>query len=112
LKDEPARAVRWEKRLPAYGRLVPNPRAAAEVRVAFAGTLRADPGGGWPAPGARVNAGDRLGWLDVRVGPQERLDLLTKLNEARLKQRGAEELVRVSALPRALRPDDEIVMLP
>jgi multidrug efflux pump subunit AcrA (membrane-fusion protein) len=38
-----------------------------------------------------VKEGQVLGYLDVRVGPQERLDLVTKLNEARAKQRGAEE---------------------
>jgi hypothetical protein len=95
LKDEPAQSVRWEKRAAAYGRVVPNPRATAEVRVAFAGTLRAVPDGAWPALGMRVKAGQVMAHLDVRVGPQERLDLLTKLNEARLKQQGAEEHVRL-----------------
>jgi multidrug efflux pump subunit AcrA (membrane-fusion protein) len=42
-----------------------------------------------------LKAGQALGSLDVRVGPQERLDLLTKLNEARLKQQGAEEHVQI-----------------
>src|SRR5205085_1572927 len=85
----------WEKRAAAYGRVVPNPRAAAEVRAAFAGVLRADPDHGWPTLGARVKAGQVLGRLDVRVGPQEWLDLATRLAEARLKQKGAEDLVRV-----------------
>src|SRR5438093_378510 len=42
-----------------------------------------------------VLAGQSVGWLDVRVGPQERLDLQNKLSEARLKQRGAEEVLKV-----------------
>jgi hypothetical protein len=95
LRDEPAQAAGWVRRVPAYGRVVPNPRATAEVRTAFAGTLRAAPGGAWPALGAQVRAGQILGWLDVRVGPQERLDLLTKLNEAKARLRGAEELARL-----------------
>src|SRR5262249_5526292 len=94
LKDEPARATTWERLVPAYGRVVPNPRATAEVRVAFAGILRAGPGD-WPALGSRVQSGQELGRLDVRVGPQERLDLITKLAEARQKQRGAEDHVRL-----------------
>jgi hypothetical protein len=95
IEDEPARSVSWAKRVAAYGRVVPNPRATAEVRVAFAGTLRADPQRGWPALGASMKAGQILGWLDVRVGPQERLDLTTKLAEARLKAKGADEQVQV-----------------
>jgi hypothetical protein len=95
LTDEAARAVQWTKRVAAYGRVVPNPRGLSEVRVAFAGTLRSTSDTPWPLLGARVKAGQVLGWLDIRVGPQERLDLLTRLNEARFKERGSEELVRL-----------------
>jgi hypothetical protein len=95
IEDEPAVAVRWKQRVAAYGRVVPNPRGGAELRAAFAGTLRAGADGKWPALGSRVTAGQVVGFLDIRVGPQERLDLLTKLNEARLKQAGAEEHVQL-----------------
>jgi multidrug efflux pump subunit AcrA (membrane-fusion protein) len=95
IEDEPARAASWAKWAAAYGRVVPNPRAAAEVRVAFAGTLRAGSNPGWPVLGTPVQAGQVLGWLDIRVGPQERLDLTRQLAEARLKATGAEEQVRV-----------------
>src|SRR5262245_51720688 len=37
VKDEPALAAQWQPRAAAYGRVVPNPRATAEVRVAFGG---------------------------------------------------------------------------
>jgi biotin carboxyl carrier protein len=95
IKDEPALDITWTKRVPAYGRVVPNPRATAELRAAFAGTLRAGSDGATLTLGSWIKAGETLGWLDVRVGPQERLDLLTRLNEARFKQQGAEELVRL-----------------
>jgi hypothetical protein len=95
LADEPARATQWARRVPAYGRVVPNPRAASEVRSAFPGTLRAAPDRPWPGLGTRVQAGELVGRVDVRVGPTERLDLLTKLNEAKARQKGAEELVRI-----------------
>jgi hypothetical protein len=36
-----------------------------------------------------------LGRLDIRIGPQERLDLRSKLDEALLKERGAEEIVKI-----------------
>src|SRR5689334_18875977 len=48
IEDEPARSVSWVPRLTAYGRVVPNPQATAEVRSPFAGTLRADPDTPWP----------------------------------------------------------------
>ena len=95
LADEPARAAEWAKRVPAYGRVVPNPRAASEVRSAFAGTLRPAPDRPWPGLGTGVKAGEVIGRVDIRVGPTERLDLLTKLNEAKARLKGAEELVRL-----------------
>jgi cobalt-zinc-cadmium efflux system membrane fusion protein len=95
IADEPAKAASWARRASAYGRVVPNPRAVVEVRAPFAGTLRPDPQGDWPTLGSRVKAGQVLGRLEVRFGPQERLDLVSKLKEARLKQQGAEELTRV-----------------
>src|SRR5262245_35980035 len=95
LEDEPAQAVPWYERVAVPGRGVPNPRATAEVRAPFAGTLRAEAGVRWPAPGQPVRAGQVLGRLDVRVGPQERLDLQAKLTEARARQQGAEEVQKV-----------------
>jgi hypothetical protein len=96
LEDEQAVDSRWQPRAAAYGRVVPNPRATTEVRVAFGGVLRAPEQGAWPKLGDRVKAGQVLARLDVRVGPQERLDLTTKLDEARLKLKGAEEHVRIN----------------
>jgi HlyD family secretion protein len=95
IQDEPARAVLWYPPLVVYGRVVPNPQATAEVRSPFAGTLRADPNAPWPTPGRRVEAGQVVGRVDIRVGPQERLDFQAKLNDARLKQQGAEDVLKV-----------------
>lgn len=95
LETSKARAEQWQERVPVYGRVVPNPQATAEVRVPFAGTLRAASSRSWPGPGRRVKAGQILGWVDVRVGPDMRLDLRNKLSEARIKQQGAEEEVKL-----------------
>jgi biotin carboxyl carrier protein len=95
IKDEPARGVSWVPRLTVYGRVVPNPQATAEVRSPFAGTLRADPYTPWPGPGRPVRAGQVLGRVDIRAGPQERLDLQAKLAEARAGERGAEDVLKV-----------------
>jgi hypothetical protein len=95
LKDAPAETAEWHQRVTVYGRVVPNARATTEVRAPFAGTLRPGPAGAWPALGNRVTAGQVLAWLDIRVGPEMRLDLLTKLKEARARVQGAEEVVKI-----------------
>lgn len=95
LKTEKARSVRWYPRVPAYGRVVPNPQATTEVRSPFAGTLRSAPDISWPALGQQVRKGQTLGWVDVRVGPEVRLDLQTKLADARIRQQGAEEEIKL-----------------
>jgi hypothetical protein len=95
LKDAPAEPAEWQKRIRVYGRVVPNGRATTEVRAPFGGTLRPGPKDTWPALGNRVKAGQVLAWLDVRVGPEVRLDLMTRLQEARAKLAGAEEVVKI-----------------
>jgi multidrug efflux pump subunit AcrA (membrane-fusion protein) len=95
LDDEPAVAVSWQDRVAVQGRVVPNPRATAELRAPFAGTLRAELEGTWPVPGQWVKAGQVLGQLDIRVGPQERIDLESKLAEAKIKQQGAEAAQKI-----------------
>ena len=54
IKEAPAETVSWTERVPAYGQVVPNPRATVEVRAAFGGTLRAH--GKVAMPGDRVRA--------------------------------------------------------
>jgi biotin carboxyl carrier protein len=95
LKDAPAQAVEWAEPIVVYGRVIPNPRATAEVRSPFAGTLRAVPDGASPVPGKQVRAGEILGWVDIRVGPQERLTLKNSLNDARHRYQGALEVLKV-----------------
>ncbi|HYT88958.1 MAG TPA: hypothetical protein VEL76_09635 [Gemmataceae bacterium] len=94
IEDQEARAVSWRERIVVYGRVVSNPRASIEVRTPFPGTLRADPKT-WPALGETVAAGQHLGWVEVRVGPQERLDLQAKLREAQVKAKKTAEEVHV-----------------
>ncbi len=95
IEEEVGREVTWQERVPVYGRVVPNPRATVEVRSPFAGVVHDTPGNSWPAPGEWIDAAKKktLGWVDIRVGPQERLDLKNKLNEAEIRQRRAAEIV-------------------
>ncbi len=94
LEVQPGRAVPWYARVSVCGRVVPNPQASAEIRSPFAGVLRAA-SGSWPTLGQHVRAGQTLGRVDVRVGPEVRLDLENKLAEARIRQQGAEEEVKL-----------------
>jgi len=95
LKEEPARAVLWSERVPVYGQVIPNPEATVEVRSPFAGTLRADSDAAWPVPGQWVRSGQALGWVDIRIGTQERLSLQDNLNNARLKKEGTEKVLQL-----------------
>ena len=90
-----ARAEQWRERVPVYGRVVPNPQATAEVRVRFAGTLRTASGQTWPAPVSASRRGRCWGGWTCAVGPEVRLDLHHKLAEARIKQQGAEEELKL-----------------
>jgi biotin carboxyl carrier protein len=90
-----ARTEQWYEPVTVYGRVVTNPRATSEVRSPFAGTLRTAGETSWPALGQRVQAGQTLGWVDVRVGPDVRFELQNKLTDARIRQRGAEEEVKL-----------------
>lgn len=89
------RKRRWTPLLAVHGRVIPNPQTTLEVRAAFAGTVRALPEAGWPTLGSRVKTGALLGLLDLRVTPQELLDLQSKVAEARLKEAGAREILNI-----------------
>lgn len=93
LAEAPARAAEWTERVSVYGQVVENPASMTEVRSPFAGTLREAADVPWPAPGRWVRAGQTLGWIDVRVSPQERLTLRDNLTTALLKKQGAEKVV-------------------
>jgi multidrug efflux pump subunit AcrA (membrane-fusion protein) len=95
IQVEPAKEIDWVPKATVYGRVVANPRATTEIRAAFAGRLRTANGNKWPTLAGPVKAGDVVGQLEVRLGPQDRLDLQAKLNDALQKQVGAEKLVHI-----------------
>jgi hypothetical protein len=92
--EQPKLEERWVEPVTVYGQVVPNPLATVEIRAPFAGTLRAG-GGRWPQPGQWLKAGDVLGWVDIRVAPQDRIDLQNKLNEADQKHKGALDILQL-----------------
>ncbi|OAI47227.1 hypothetical protein AYO44_09920 [Planctomycetaceae bacterium SCGC AG-212-F19] len=95
IKDCPAEKIMWAERVTVFGQVVPNPSATVDVRALFAGTLRGSPGTPWPAPAELVTSGRLLGRLEIRATPQDRLDWQAKLAEAKQKQHGTEEVVKI-----------------
>jgi hypothetical protein len=91
---ESAREVQWTRTFRVYGRVVPNPRATTEIHAATTGKIRAAEMS-WPTLGQHLSNGQLIGYLHIRVGPEVRLDLQNKLAEARLRQQGEEEVVKV-----------------
>ncbi len=94
IQVEAARGETWQPRRAVYGRVIANPRATAELRAPFAGTVRTAPAG-WPGLGSAVTAGQALVVLQARFSPQERLDLHAKAVEAEEKVKGADEVLKV-----------------
>jgi hypothetical protein len=81
IKAEAAKSLTWQARAIIFGRIVPNPHAAAELRAPFAGTMQSGVKG-WPGIGVQVALGQELAVVQARFSPQERLDLQSKLAEA------------------------------
>ena len=92
---EKAREVQWVPQLAIYGRVVPHPGATSEIRALFAGKLRQAADRPWPGLAQWTKSGEVIGWLEVRVGPQERLDLEARRTEAAVKLQGAREIQRL-----------------
>jgi biotin carboxyl carrier protein len=86
-----AEEAEWREQLAVYGRVVPNPAATVTVAAPVAGTLRAE--GRWPIPGQRVRAGQGLGQVEIRVSRLEQLDLQSKLADAQIRHKRAEEIL-------------------
>lgn len=89
-----AHEVQWAKTRRVYGRVVPNPAATVSIDTAAAGRLRKAETP-WPTLGQNISAGHKLALLQIRVGPDVRLELQNKLNDSRLRQRGEAEVVKV-----------------
>ena len=95
IRAVPAVQVSWRSQPTIFGRVVPNPQAAAELRVPFAGVLKAVPDQAWPRLGDRVQAQQVLALMETRLTPAERIDIRAKGAEACAKHQGAEKAVAI-----------------
>jgi hypothetical protein len=89
-KEVPLAEENWVPVVPVFGRVIINPRTTVEVRAPFAGTIRAD--NGWPLLAGTLETGKTIGHIDLRLSPQEILDLRNKYEEASKNKAGAEEI--------------------
>lgn len=81
----------------AYGRLQEDPGESFVVRAPIAGVLHASSAAAWPAIGQSLGDGTAIGSIEPRITPVEqsdlavrRLDLQTRLSDARADVEGAE----------------------
>jgi len=82
LKTEAAAAETVYPEIAAYGRLQEDPGASFVVRAPVAGVLRRADSREWPALGEVMTDGARLGTVEPRLAPFERVDLATRTTNA------------------------------
>src|SRR5206468_1974689 len=80
----------------AYGRLQEDPDSSFAVRAPVAGILRAAPGSHWPSIGETLPDGFSIGVLEPRLAPIERVDLVTRLSDARADVEAADARVNAA----------------
>ena len=80
----------------AYGRVQEDPEASFVVRAPTAGILRAAPGRNWPSIGETIPDGVSMGAIEPRLAPIERVDLVTRLSDARADVEAAEARVNAA----------------
>lgn len=77
----------------AYGRIEEDPGASFMVRSPLAGVLRSAAGRNWPSIGELLPDGASIGAVEPRLAPIERVDLATRLSDARADVEAAEARV-------------------
>lgn len=90
LQIEPLVAVSHQLEITAYGVLQEDPQRSFTLRAPIAGVVLASADVHWPDIGQHLNAGDLLGHLEPRLTPAERVDLATRLTQARADVAAAE----------------------
>lgn len=67
----------------AYGKLEEDPSGSFVLRAPISGTLHAGAGGRWPRLGEHINPSAKIGTIEPRFTPTERIGLNTQLATAR-----------------------------
>ena len=83
LKTEPAATETVYPEITAYGRLQEDPGTSFVVRAPVAGILRGSgDSGAWPAMGQVLGDSSRIGTVEPRLAPLDRVDLATRITNA------------------------------
>jgi len=80
----------------AYGRLQEDPDASFTVRAPTSGVLRQLSSRRWPSIGESLPDGMSVGTVEPRLAPIERVDLVTRLSDARADVEAAEARVNAA----------------
>jgi RND family efflux transporter MFP subunit len=79
----------------AYGRVQEDPEASFVVRAPVSGVLRPS-GRNWPSIGESLSDSVSIGTIEPRIAPIERVDLTTRLSDARADVEAAEARMNVA----------------
>ena len=93
LQTAPLVAETVRPEVAAYGRLQEDPDATFVVRAPITGIVRITSGRNWPTIGGSVSDGVSIGVVEPRLAPIERVDLVTRLSDARGDVEAAEARV-------------------
>ncbi len=67
----------------AYGALEEDASRVFTLRAPVAGVVRAQANRDWPSLGESIAADTVVGWIELRLGPVEQVDLATRASQAR-----------------------------
>jgi RND family efflux transporter MFP subunit len=103
VRTEAVVAATEHQQIVAYGNLEEDPAGSFVLRAPLAGSLRANAGKAWPDTGASVADGIRLGQIEPRLAPADRVTLNDRMASAQadLEADRASLAVAQSALARA-----------
>jgi RND family efflux transporter MFP subunit len=79
VRAETVQPMTRRQQVVAYGALTEDPAGAFELRAPLAGIIQA---AAWPAPGENIADGSRLGQIEPRIAPTDRVNLNDRLASA------------------------------
>lgn len=113
IKTSPVAPMTRRQQVVAYGALEEDPAGSFVLRAPLAGTIQGAPGKTWPGEGENIADGERVGQIEPRLAPADRVNLNDRLASAQadVEASRASLAAAQSALTRtrALNADDKNV---
>ncbi len=82
VKSEPVAAMTRRRQVVAYGALEEDTSGSFILRAPIAGAIEGAAGKTWPAPGETISDGARIGQVEPRLAPADRVNLNDRLAAA------------------------------